>query len=133
MFYLQNRPLSENMLGLGIISESQEKTISKHYQFVFGLPTESGYRQQLASPDISYANMLCRFGYFGGCIFLFVWISIMLYLYKKRDASDFSYSMSVYIAFCFFASFTGGYMEFNTLTLPYLATITNNDNDSISC
>ena len=133
VFYLQNRPLSENMLGLGIISESQEKTISKHYQFVFGLPNESGCRQQLASPDISYANMLCRFGYFGGCIFLFVWFSIMIYLYKKRDSSDFSYAMSVYIAFCFFASFTGGYMEFNTLTLPYLATITNNDNDSISC
>jgi hypothetical protein len=132
--YLKNRPISEKLFGLGIISESQVSTINKLYRFRIGIPDpESGYVQQIGTPDISYGSFIASFGYLGAIVCILFWFSICRYLYKNRKLHPFVFSYSIYIMFCFVASFTGGYLIFKNLVMPFLLiALVNNKKYNIS-
>lgn len=135
MNYLSNRPLTENLFGLGIISESQVKTIQKWYNFRVGIQDNvTGYTQQLGTPDIIYGSFLTSFGYLGGALCLLFWVLLCKCLYLNNNKHPFIFSYSIYLMFCFIASFTGGYLIFKNLVLPFslLSIIFNRNNRTMT-
>lgn len=119
--YLKNRPLSENLFGLGIISESQISTLNKLYKFRIGISDpETGHIQQIGTPDIIYGNFITSFGYLGAVVCIWFWIVTCKHLFKNRKSHPFVFSYSIYIMFCFIASFTGGYLIFKNLVMPFI-------------
>ena len=105
--YLTTRPLSENVFGLGLISDSQSLTINKLYNFNLGLLDEEGETQQLSTPDISYGNLLTKYGYFGGVLYLCIWFYLMFYLFKYHRKSDYAFLCAALTLNMFLLSFSG--------------------------
>ncbi len=89
--YLSERPIGENIFGLGLISDSQVLTVEQLYNFNIGLMDEEGNMPQLSTGDISYGNILTKYGYFGGTLFLCIWIYLLYYFIKWRKVSDYSF------------------------------------------
>lgn len=89
--YLTKRPLNENLFGLGLISDSQVITIQQLYSFNIGLMDEDGYIPQLSTGDISYGNILSKYGYFGGSLFIMIWLYLLHYFIKYRNRNDYSF------------------------------------------
>ena len=116
--YLSNRPLSENIYGLGLISDSQVLTVHSRYAFMLGLTDEDDNIAQLFTPDISYGNLLSKYGYVGGMLFLMIWIHMLLYLFKYRNDDDLAFVGFLLLVNCFLLGFSGttisdqGYMIF---------------------
>ena len=83
--YLMKRSFSEQLFGLGFISDSQ-RICHQMYNFRVGLPDEeTGYIGQLATPDIAYGNLLSRLGILGGLIYLIFVFQLIkrLFIYRK--------------------------------------------------
>lgn len=94
--YLSERPLSENIFGMGMISDSQSNVVLKKYNFILGLINdETGLPAQLYTPDIAYGNLLTQFGYVGGFILLLIWIRLFVILFKGRKYSPLIFCMSL--------------------------------------
>lgn len=104
--YLANQPLSEKAYGLGLISDSQSITVHNQYSFMLGLSDEDGDVTQLSTPDISYGNLLSKYGYVGGILFLFIWIHILVVFYKYRR-DDLAFVSFLLIANDFLLGFSG--------------------------
>lgn len=85
--YMTKRPINELLLGLGFVSDSQSY-VDKHYNFSVGIiEEETEKKQQLATGDISYGNILTKLGLLGGSIYLVFALSLTIFLYKKRKYS----------------------------------------------
>ena len=89
--YMHDQPLSEKIFGLGLISDSQLETVERLYAFSLGLRDGDGNIMQLSTPDISYGNLLTKYGYFGGVLYLFIWIYLVLFFWKRRKETDYSF------------------------------------------
>lgn len=89
--YLVDRPIGEQIFGLGMISESQP-IVDKKYSFFYGLTNmETGRPCQLSTPDISLGDMIAKFG-FGGSVLLYgIWFSLLVFFYKKRKISTLAF------------------------------------------
>lgn len=84
--YLNERPLGEKCFGLGMISDSQIDVVYSRYHFFTGLLNEENDEPtQLSTPDISWGNILTKFGYLGGSFFLLIWIYSSIVVYKNRN------------------------------------------------
>lgn len=119
--YLSHRPLSENIFGLGFISESHTNVVNRMYKFNLGLFQDSGYRTQISTPDISYGNFLTQFGYVGGSLLLLMWLAIFLKLFKNRNKSPIIFSTMLLVLFYFVNSLAGSTMSnMYSLGFPYL-------------
>lgn len=119
--YLSHRPLSENIFGLGLISDSQVRLVNRLYKFNLGLTQENGYRAQLITPDISYGNFLTRFGYVGGSLLLMFWVVILVRLFKNRRQDPVIFSTMLVVFFYFINSLAGSTMSnMTSFALPYL-------------
>ena len=89
--YMHDQPLGEKIFGLGLISDSQLETVERLYNFSLGLRDGDGNVMQLSTPDISYGNLLTKYGYLGGVLYLFIWVYLLLFFYKRRKDTDFSF------------------------------------------
>lgn len=119
--YLSHRPLSENIFGLGFISESQASLVNRMYKFNLGLIQDNGYRTQISTPDISYGNLLTQFGYVGGSLLLLMWLSIFYKLFKNRKKSPIIFSTMLLVLFYFVNSLAGSTMSnMYSFGFPYL-------------
>lgn len=108
--YLIERPISEQIFGLGMISDSQP-VVCKKYNFFYGLTNhDTNMPYQLGTPDVSLGDMITKFG-FGGSILLYsIWVSILVYFYRNRKLSPFSF-----VGFIFILSTIVGSISNNSL------------------
>lgn len=108
--YLIERPISEQIFGLGMITDSQP-IVCKKYNFYYGLINpDTNMPYQLGTPDISLGDMITKFG-FGGSILLYgIWISLLVYFYKNRKLSPLSF-----VGFIFILSTIVGSISNNSL------------------
>lgn len=120
VIYLNNRPLVENIFGLGMISDSQEVVLRK-YNFNLGLTDpETGEPSQLGTPDIAYGNLITKFGYVGGTIVLWLWLYIAVFLYKNRKFHPFIFVYSLVTIQMVFGAFSGNTIaDTGNLILPF--------------
>ena len=105
--YLANRPIGEQIFGLGLISDSQP-LVHRMYNFHLGLrEKDTGLPTQLSTPDIAYGNILSKLGFGGGAIYLSMLVSLAIYLFKKRKANAMSVVCSAMIILAFAVSMAG--------------------------
>ena len=128
--YLNDRPIGENIFGLGMISDSQYDVVLRKYRFNMGLTNEeTGEPTQLATPDIAYGNMLTQFGYVGGVILLCIWIRLFILFYKNRQQDELIFCMALFIFNYIIGSISGNAISSTgNLIIPFvmLATLPTN-------
>lgn len=81
--YLEDRPLSEKIFGLGLIGEG-ESEIYKRYNFQVGLKNDKGQVAQLSTPDTAYGDMLTHLGILGGILNISIILYLIFYFFKNR-------------------------------------------------
>lgn len=86
--YLQNRPLVEQMFGMGFISDI-DKDIYKYYEFYIEdyEPGNKNY-QILYSYDISWGNFVTRYGILGTFIYLCIWYKLGCFLSRNKKSCN---------------------------------------------
>lgn len=114
--YMLNSSISESAFGLGFYAPKDNKAAYDAYHFSIGLTDEDGYIYQLATPDISYGNMLTQFGFLGSIIYLLIWIRLLVISFKKRTYNPLAHSLFLFLIFIFFVGFVGS----NLSTVSYL-------------
>lgn len=83
-YYMIHRPVCEQIFGLGLISESQDRT-HQLYHFNIGLYNgETGHINQLSTPDIAYGNLLVNLGFAGLVIYILFFIHFGVFFFKNR-------------------------------------------------
>ena len=108
--YLVERPFTEQIFGLGMISDSQP-VVYRKYNFFYGLTNEDfGRPYQLATPDVSLGEMIAKYGFGGTLILYCVWFSLLLYFYKHKKKS-----LSAFVGFFFILSMIVGSISNNSL------------------
>lgn len=114
--YLTERSIGEQVFGMGLLSDQQKALVRKMYNFKVGLRGENGHVTQLSSPDIAYANLICRLGFVGMTIYLIIWGIIMAQAYKCRKQH--------LIVLCLFLNLCGMFiMSFSSATISYTESI----------
>lgn len=87
--YLAHRPIAEQIFGLGMISDSQP-IVNKMYNFNVGFfDEEKGEIVQLYTGDNAYGNIIVKYGFLGGAIYLAMLTSIIIFFYRRRRISPF--------------------------------------------
>ena len=110
--YLINRPMWEQVFGLGLISDSQP-IVNKRYNFKIGLPDPTtGIPAQLSTPDIAYGNILSKLGLCGSFIYLMLLVNITLFLYKNRKENVLVLICSAQIIMLFINSLAGSALSY---------------------
>ena len=105
--YLIDRPIGEQIFGLGLISDSQP-IVSKKYNFRTGLTNEgTGLPYQLATPDIAYGNLISRLGFGGTIIYLLLTIMMANFFYRNRKQNPFTIVCAAMIIMLFVGSISG--------------------------
>lgn len=109
MLYLSDRPVGEKIFGLGMISDSQEETVQRLYNFRVGREFSDVNKNigQLSTPDTSYGNLLSKYGYLGGTVFFILWVTIMMYGWKGRKKDEWMFILFLITADMIFLSFSG--------------------------
>lgn len=122
VLYLNNRPLGENIFGLGMISDSQIDVVNRKYNFQLGLLDEkSGYRTQLITPDIAYGNLITQFGYVGGCILFFIWLRILVISFQNRKVNPWLFCLFLVLVGYLIRSMSGSTISNSgNLAVPFL-------------
>jgi hypothetical protein len=96
--YLTEHPKTL-LIGAGLIPEDSHR-IDKLFDFHIGLPDElTGRTNQVDSGDISYSSMILHFGYIGTVLYLFLYIYLAVFFYRKRENK---YGLSSFL-YCIFA------------------------------
>lgn len=86
--YLLDRPIGEQIFGLGLISDGQP-IVNRMYHFRVGLIDEkTGSPVQLATGDIAYGNLLTKLGFLGSIIYLIFLVSFTIFFYKNRKLNS---------------------------------------------
>lgn len=121
--YLINRPIGEQIFGLGLISDSQPK-VQKMYNFKLGLTDpETLTPVQLSTPDIAYGNVLTKLGFVGGIIYLGFLINMAIFLYKNRKESFLTIICAAQIIILFIGSLAGSALSYPRNLVIYFITI----------
>ena len=119
-YYLIKQPISEQIFGMGLISDSQPQ-IMKMYHFNVGSTGEIGNAALLTTPDISWGNLLTYWGFFGSIIILCLWLSIALEFYSKRKISPYATIGFISIIGYFILSLSSSILSnLNNLTIFFL-------------
>lgn len=87
--YLSKRPLSEQIFGMGMMTESYPK-IHAMYNFSLGLiDKNTGYIVQSGTPDIAYGNLIFKLGFGGTIIYMIFIVSLIMFFYSHRHDNDY--------------------------------------------
>ena len=105
--YLAHQPLSENLMGLGLISDSQTITVHQRYNFLLGLPDQDGETTQMTTPDISYGNLFSKYGYLGSVIYLCIWFHLLFFFIRHKRDNEYSFLGLLIVLEMIFLSFSG--------------------------
>lgn len=118
--YLARRPLGEKMFGMGLCSESQD-WVYKKYNFKLGLSNREKNRPyQLATPDVSFGNMITQLGFLGSLIYLAFYFYLVLFFWKYRKCNILFLMMSAYSLILLVLAFAGsGLSEVKSLSLMF--------------
>jgi hypothetical protein len=115
--YLRRRPVSEIVFGLGLLSDEHPK-IRQKYFFRYGLINkENGRTAQLRTPDISWGNLLTQLGILGSCLWLYIWITMIKFFYKRKT-DKFSMAFLLLLAYYFLTSISS-----HVISEPYSTVI----------
>lgn len=119
--YLTERPMGEQMFGLGMCSDSQDWAYD-HYHFKTGLLNKERMRPtQLWTPDISFGNMIVQLGFLGMFIYLYFYVSLARYFWKLRHGNMLFLLMSAFSIMLMVEGFAGsGLSEVRSLSLMFL-------------
>lgn len=118
--YLVKRPISEQIFGMGLCSESQD-WVYKKYNFTLGLPNREMRRPyQLMTPDISFGNLITGLGFAGTIIYLVFYSYLVLYFWKRRKCNILFLLMSAYSLILIVVAFAGSNLsEVRTFSLMF--------------
>ena len=120
--YLSTRPMEENVFGLGLISDSQTQKVNSMYAFGLGLMDEEENIAQLTTPDISYGNLLSKYGYVGGVLFLFIWFQMLATFIRYHREDDMAFAGMLLVINAILLGFSGTTIsDQGYLITPYLA------------
>ena len=119
--YLTERPVGEQIFGLGMCSDSQD-WVYKHYNFKIGLLNKEVMRPvQLSTPDISFGNMIAQLGFLGTFIYLYFYLSLAWYFWKLRHGNILFLLMSAFSVMLLVEGFAGsGLSEVRSLSLMFM-------------
>ena len=121
--YLLNSSTPEAAFGLGFYAPKDNTLAYETYHFKIGLPAEDGHVAQLATPDISYGNILTQFGFLGGILYLLIWSRLFRINYTRRGKSPLARAMALFLLYCFLESFAGTNLSVVAhLILPIIVT-----------
>ena len=130
--YLIDRPIWEQIFGLGLISDSQF-IVQKMYNFRLGLvDLETQVPTQLSTPDIAYGNILTKMGICGGFIYLMFLIKMAIFLYKNRTYNFLLLISTAQFIMLFIGSLSGSALSYpKNLVMYFIAigTLYYNKND----
>lgn len=120
--YMSERPFSEKIFGLGMISDSQKDVVNSMYHFTVGLiDEETELPVQLGTSDIAYGNMLTQLGYCGGFLLLFIWIRLAILFFKRRKVDSLLLCMSLFVISRILGSVSGSHISIAAyLAIPFL-------------
>lgn len=109
MLYLNTRPIGEKIFGFGLINDGQTEIVQRMYNFRIARPFDLSRKEmaQLETPDISYGNMLTRFGYVGGLALFILWVYIAIYGWKKRKDDEWMFILFLLVTGYIIRSFSG--------------------------
>lgn len=82
--YMIHRPLYEQIFGLGLISDSQKRTHQLYHFNIGSYDRETGYINQLSTPDIAYGNLLVNLGFAGLIIYIIFFVHLIVFFFKSR-------------------------------------------------
>lgn len=94
--YLLDRPLREQLFGLGMISDSQTKLILRRYNFSIGNDPETG-EVRLTTPDIAWGNFVTQYGILGTLLMSILWGYLCYYLYQRRHLHPYVMAGTLFI------------------------------------
>lgn len=120
-FYLEKRPLGEQLFGLGMISDSQKDVVNKKYDFSIGLSDKEHGVYQLYTPDSAWGNFLTRFGALGTTLTLLLLFNLFAYLHKLRRLHPYLMCESLFLLFLLFNSIAESHLtDLGNLVFPLL-------------
>ena len=106
--YLIERPIGEQIFGMGLISDSQP-IVQKIYNFRLGLEDQTtGFLSQLSTADISYGNLICKLGFVGTFIYLYMIISIAIFFYRRKELNPIFSICAATLMMLFVLGISGG-------------------------
>lgn len=109
--YLVNRPILEQVFGLGMISDSQNE-VNNMYHFKLGLRNpETNLPFQLTTPDTAYGNLITRLGFGGSILYLGFLISLAMFFFKHRKENVLFIVGAAEIIMLFVLSFSGSVLS----------------------
>ncbi|MCD7714049.1 MAG: hypothetical protein LUI08_03860 [Prevotella sp.] len=119
--YLVHRPISEQVFGLGLITDAQD-IVHRKYKFGIGLKNpETGRIQQVGSPDIAWLNTICGLGFGGTIIYTILFLSLLIHFLRNRNINKFYIVISAYMLSRLITSFSSsGLSESRTFAIFYL-------------
>lgn len=104
VLYLIDRPLLEQIFGLGLVSDGSSLS-SQMYNFIVNIKFYgSGMIQQLRSPDIAYGTMIAYYGFGGIVLFMIFLLSLAKEFYHNRQESPYFLAMFMWIVHIFLIS-----------------------------
>lgn len=113
MNYLSERPLGEQIFGMGLLSDQQKELVHKMYNFQIGLINKNtGLTVQLETPDIAYGNLICRLGFIGTIIYLAIWITMLYQSFKYRKQNSLILCLFLFLFNYVFISFTSASISY---------------------
>lgn len=118
--YLAERPLVEQIFGMGLCSDSQD-WVYQHYDFSLGLINkERLLPYQLSTPDISFGNMITYLGFAGSIIYLVFYYYLAHFFWKRRKCNILFLLMSAYTLILTVIAFAGSNLsEVRTFSLIF--------------
>lgn len=122
MEYLAQRPIGEQIFGMGLLSDQQKTLVRKMYKFNIGLrDRDTGEISQLSTPDIAYGNLICKLGFWGMAIYLVIWGIILAQAYRNRKYHIIIFCLFLYMTNFIFGSFSGAKISYTeSIVLPMM-------------
>lgn len=119
--YLAERPVGEMIFGLGLITDSYPK-VYQMYRFRLGIVNrETDEVYQMSTPDISYGNLISKWGFGGTIIYLLFVIYMIAYLFRHRKDNPFATVAAASIAMLLFSSISNSSLsEPNNFVIYYI-------------
>lgn len=119
--YLVQRPVAEQIFGMGLCSDSQD-WVNSRYHFQIGLfNKEVNNISQLSTPDIAYGNMITYLGIGGMVCYLLFCISLTRFFWRRRKCSPMFLYLASHGIIMYISAFSGSALsETRTLSFMFL-------------
>lgn len=111
ILYLEENPPGQ-IIGTGLIAEYSPAANQK-FNFLIGLSDNvTGAAVQIETSDISYSPLLLRIGFLGTGLYLLLYISMLIFFFKRKD-NEYAFFSFLFIIMALLLSFFSG-----NLTMP---------------